>query len=197
VRPAGRTAVGGGLAAAASQPLARRARRRHIVGSLIRMGLLWTVLLVAYALAPMGRRPEGIVAVQLVVWLLVLLGLIGWQILAVSRSPYPNLRALEAATVSLPVFLLLFAATYYVTGQIDADNFSQPLTRIDALYFTVTVFTTVGFGDVVASTEGARAIVTLQMLADFILIGVFAKVLLGAAQRRRRDLDEDTSPPER
>jgi hypothetical protein len=48
---------------------------------------VWTILLVAYAVAPMGRRPQGIVAVQLVVRLLVLFGVIGWQVLAVSRSP--------------------------------------------------------------------------------------------------------------
>ncbi|HEY6746938.1 MAG TPA: potassium channel family protein [Mycobacteriales bacterium] len=151
------------------------------------------MLLVAYALAPMGHRLEATVAVQLVVWLLVLFGVIGAQILAVSRSPYPNLRAVQAAAVSLPLFLLLFAGSYYVTGQIDAGNFSQPLTRIDALYFTVTVFTTVGFGDVVANSEGARVIVTLQMLADLVLIGLFAKVLLGTARRRRHALDEDAT----
>ena len=43
---------------------------------------------------------------------------------------------------------------------ISASNFSEPLTRTGALYFTVTVFSTVGFGDITAKTEAARLVVT-------------------------------------
>jgi hypothetical protein len=72
------------------------------------------------------------------------------------------------------------------------------LTRFDAVYFTVTVLATVGFGDIAAVTQTARILVTIQMLADLVLIGFVAKVLLGAAQQRRQVLLTDTSqPPER
>ena len=37
----------------------------------------------------------------------------------------------------MPLFLLLFVGTYFVMGTISAGTFSQPLTRTDALYFTV------------------------------------------------------------
>jgi hypothetical protein len=40
------------------------------------------------------------------------------------------------------------------------------LTRTDALYFTVTVFSTVGFGDITAKTETARLVVTGQSCPD-------------------------------
>ena len=33
-------------------------------------------------------------------------------------------------------------------------SFTQPLDHTTALYFTVTVFATVGFGDIVAATDG-------------------------------------------
>jgi voltage-gated potassium channel len=89
----------------------------------------------------------------------------------------------------------LFAATYYVTGQVEAGNFGATLTRIDALYFTVTVSATVGFGDIVARSEVARLFVTLQMLADLVLIGLFTKVLLGAASDVAGISTRDTSPP--
>ena len=48
---------------------------------------------------------------------------------------------------------------------LSAGNFSQPLNHTDALYFTVTVFATVGFGDITATTEAARLVVTGQMIA--------------------------------
>ena len=47
-----------------------------------------------------------------------------------------------------------------------AASFTQPLTRTDALYFTVTVFSTVGFGDITAKSEAARIVLIVQMLAD-------------------------------
>jgi len=40
--------------------------------------------------------------------------------------------------------------------------FSEPRTRTNALYFTVTVSSTVGFGDVTARTEAARRVVTAR-----------------------------------
>ena len=63
---------------------------------------------------------------------------------------------------------------------------------------TVTVFATVGFGDIVATSQIAWMLVTAEVVADLVLIGLIAKVLLGAVQRRRRDLDgykpEPTAP---
>jgi hypothetical protein len=78
------------------------------------------------------------------------------QVRSIIRAAYPALRAVGALATSVPVFLLLFAGTYFVMGSISVDNFSQPLTRTDTLYFTVTVFATVGFGDITAVSEAAR-----------------------------------------
>ena len=69
---------------------------------------------------------------------------------------------------------------------ISAGNFSEPLTRTDALYFTVTVFSTVGFGDITAKTEAARLVVTGQMIADLVVIGLAVKVIVGAVKRGRQ-----------
>jgi ion channel len=51
------------------------------------------------------------------------------------------------------------------------------------LYFSVTVFTTVGFGDIAAKSETARVALIVQMLADLALLGAGARVLLGAVRR--------------
>jgi voltage-gated potassium channel len=70
-------------------------------------------------------------------------------------------------------------------ASMSADSFSEPLTRTDALYFTITVFSTVGFGDITAKTEPARLVVTAQMIADLVILGLAVKVIVGAARRRR------------
>ena len=87
---------------------------------------------------------------MLIIGLVALAGLLVYQVRAITRSPFPLLRGVEALATSIPLFLLLFAATYVVLATISASSFSQPLSRTDAIYFTVTVFATVGFGDITA-----------------------------------------------
>jgi hypothetical protein len=60
------------------------------------------------------------------------------------------------------------------------------LTRTDALYFTVTVFSTVGFGDITAKTEAARPVVTGQMIVDLVVIALMVKVVVGAVKQGRQ-----------
>ena len=66
-------------------------------------------------------------------------------------------------------------------------NFStHPLTRTDTLYFTVTVFSTVGFGDITAASQSARLVVTAQMLLDLVALGLLVRAFVGAVQVARR-----------
>jgi voltage-gated potassium channel len=75
---------------------------------------------------------------------------------------------------------------------IAASSFSQPMTHTNALYFTVTVFATVGFGDITAKTEAARLLVTGQMIIDLIILGVGVRVIVGAITRGRQRRAQDT-----
>jgi hypothetical protein len=130
---------------------------------------------------------------MLVIGLALLIVLITFQVRSIIASPYPGLRALEALATSVPLFLLLFASTYVVLATIGASNFSQPMTRTNGLYFTVTVFATVGFGDITAKTEAARLLVTGQMIVDLVILGLGARVILGAVTRSRQRQPQDTS----
>lgn len=80
--------------------------------------------------------------------------------------PYPGMKAVEALGLLLPFYLLLFASTYFVMERAWAASFTEPLTRTDALYFSVTVFSTVGFGDIAPKSEAARIVLIVQMLGD-------------------------------
>ena len=167
----------------------RRPQRRHVITSAIKVIVSTSALVAVYALAPLGQRPVGLVAVELIVSLVLVAAVLSWQIASVIRSTYPGLRAAEAIAVSLPMVILLFAATYFIMEQTSPGTFTEHMTRIDAVYFAVTVFASVGFGDIAATTQVARIIVTIQMIADLILIGVIAKVLFGAVRLRRQALD--------
>ena len=166
----------------------REARRRfrRVVATLLR-ALGSTVGLVAiYYLIPLDPSSIGVTVVQLAVGLLVLVGLVVYQVRSIVRATYPALRAVGALATSVPLFLLLFAGTYYVMGGISEANFSEPLTRTDALYFTVTVFSTVGFGDITATTESTRILVMGQMVAGVVIIGLGARVIVDAVKRGQR-----------
>ena len=111
-----------------------------------------------------------------------------YQVRAIIKARYSAIRAIEALATTAPLFLLLFAATYFLMAQADLSNFNvQSLTRTDALYFTVTVFTTVGFGDIVATIQLARLVVTVQMILDLGVLGLGIRVFVGAVQRGRND----------
>jgi voltage-gated potassium channel len=158
--------------------------------------LVVTVFSIAvYVLAPLGSRPNAAVDAELAAFLVVFAAVVAWEILAVTKSSFPGLRAAEAVAVSVPLLIMIFASAYFVTERIHPHSFTEPLTRIDAVYFTITVLATVGFGDISALSEAARVLVTIQMLADVVLIGLVAKLLFGAAQRRREALLADSNEP--
>jgi hypothetical protein len=166
----------------------------------------WTVLRVlastaivatAYYLLPFDRAATWGAITLLVIGLLALIALIGFQVHAIVRSPFPNLRAVQALAFTLPLFLLLFASTYYVMARLSPGSFGSHLSRTDAMYFTVTVFTTVGFGDISAKTEAARLVVTGQMISDLLVLGLGIRIIFGAVSRgeQRRRQRQDASAP--
>jgi voltage-gated potassium channel len=74
-------------------------------------------------------------------------------------------------------------------------NFDGRLTHADGLYFTVTVFSTVGFGDITAHTQAARLVITGQMICDLIVLGLAIKIIVGAVSRRRQPEAADGAQP--
>ncbi len=71
--------------------------------------------------------------------IVVFVALITWQVWrVVPRSDHPGSRALEGLFVAVPLFILLFATTYYLMGRAEPKDFTEVLSRTDALYFTVT-----------------------------------------------------------
>lgn len=117
--------------------------------------------------------------------MLVLGVLLVCRVTQVTRSPFPRVRAVEALGTTVPLFLLLFAASYVAMSANDPASFTEPVDRVDAAYFAVTVFATVGFGDITAVTQPARVVTTLQMVTGLVLVGLIARVILAAVQEGR------------
>ena len=169
-----------------------RVSGRMITWAVLRVVASIAVVTALYDLLPFDRSATGVAVTLLVAGLVVFVGLVAFQIRAIIASPFPGLRAIEALATSVPLFLALFASTYFVMARLSPGSFTPPLTRTDALYFTVTVFSTVGFGDITAKTEAARLVVTGQMIADLVILGLAIKAITGAVKRGRQRQPQDT-----
>jgi len=165
--------------------LTRRQKQRMATVLVLRSVLTVIVLVAAYFLLPL-KRPAGTGIIVLVVGVLTMGLVLAWQIRAIVGSPFPRLRAFETLTVGVPMLLITFAAGYYLISQGDPTTFSQPLDRVGALYFTITVFSTVGFGDITPVGDLPRLLVSLQMLLNLVIFGLVAKLIFGAVEMNLR-----------
>ncbi len=85
----------------------------------------------------------------------------------------------------LPLFIVLFAWVYVAMSRSDPSTFSEPLTKSASLYFTITVLSTVGFGDITPIADAARLMVSVQMICDLVVIGIIVKLITGVAKHAR------------
>jgi ion channel len=155
---------------------------------------LATGLVTAYYLLPLDGRGTARTATLLTCGLLVVVLVFLWEVRAIVRSPSPRLKAVEALAATLALYLVLFAGVYYLMERSSPGSFSEPLTRTDALYFTLTTFTTVGFGDIVARSQTGRVVTMLQMVGGLMLVGIAARVLAGAVRAGLRRQGREPPP---
>jgi len=120
------------------QDLPAAKRRRLAFRAVLRGVLTAAVLVVLYYVLRLDRSWDSGTAIRLLIGILVFAGAVVWQVRAIAGSRHPGLRAAGALGLILPFDLVLFASTSFLMERAPAANFTQPLTRTDALYFTVT-----------------------------------------------------------
>lgn len=174
--------------------LTRPQVRRFLQLALLRSVAVTAVLLGLYFVLPLqvlGRVP---LLLSLPVELALFLTFSAWQVRAVTRAAYPGVRAVEGLAATVPLFLLMFAVAYVIMSRNDPANFdTSSLTRVDGLYFTITTFASVGFGDITATSQTARVVVMIQMMFDLVVLGLGVRLLIGAVNIGRRR-QSDGSP---
>jgi voltage-gated potassium channel len=171
-------------------------RRQLLTIAAIRSFASVAVLVTAYFLLPFTRLLNGRLIVEFVAGVLIVIIVLISQTVLTLRSRYPLLRSVEAMATSIPLFLVVFSTTHYLVNELNPGSYSEPMTRFDALYFTMSTFATVGFGDITAISVPARFVTLVQMIGGLILIGVVARVLIGTARLRMdRASSKQTSVP--
>jgi voltage-gated potassium channel len=165
--------------------LSRRRQLMLLLTAIARAVLTSAGLLVIYSMMPIGREATVTTVGIMVIGSILVVAMLALQIRALSRSPHPILRVVEALTSVLVVFILAFATVYLSMTQTNPLSFSEPLTKVSSVYFTVTVLATVGFGDITAVSDTARIVVTAQMLLGLTLVAVVVRFIITFAQNLR------------
>ena len=160
------------------------ARRRALVRSGATILAALALLLAALYLLPFNHFSSDRSIVRLGVVVALVAAVFILQVRRISHAELPELRAVEALGIVIGVFLVGFSIIYLSMSRNNALTFTQPLDPTRALYFTISVFSTVGFGDITPRTDPARLVVAAQMLLDLAIIGIVVRMIFTAAKSR-------------
>lgn len=165
---------------------------RVIAASVARIVIVMAVLVAAYLVVPVEPETSAVSAVTWAGLLALITVVVAFmhQARRINRSRYPLLAGAESLIILLAIFLIGFAFVYFVMSTSAPDAFSEPLNRTGAMYFAITVLSTVGFGDITPKADPARWLVSAQMLIDIGLIAGALRLIFGIARRaeeRRRE----------
>jgi voltage-gated potassium channel len=167
----------------------RRTGRRHALRAAAACGLL----LVVYYLVPVEPDVTGVrawvrgVAAAAGVALVALL--VGRLVARLVREESGTV----AASLAVALFggVVVFAFIDYLLAVGYPGQFADLENKTDALYFAVTTLATVGFGDVHAAGQAARAVVTVQQLYNLAVIATGVTVLVNRLTGRVREAPPD------
>ena len=157
-------------------------RRRAVLRSVLTIAVAWVVMFTVYYLVPFGKESNVGALIRLSVGLVVVGVVLYRHTQRILNVELPELRAAEALAVVFPLFLLVFSVLYLSFSHAYESSFTQRLDHTRALYFAITVFSTVGFGDITPRTDSTRIIVSIQMLLDLVFIGLVVRLLFNAAK---------------
>lgn len=136
---------------------------------------IWTFsgLLVAYYAFPLRWTADSVVAVGtsllVTVGALSLVGTVMVKELGSVRRGGPG-RSLRVLAMLLIVLVMAASLTFFLLDQIRPDEIIGLDTRTDALYFTLSTMTTVGYGDVHAEGQIARVLVCVMIVFNIVVV---------------------------
>ena len=184
----------GGMTESDQFPIQQISRRHKVwlgLNFLIRMVATGVLILVIYFFIPVEGAAGLVTTAALALLAMVIYT---WAVIRmigrISRAPNPMLVVGEAVVVAVLLFVALFALLYMVMTTSNPGAFSMVLDKSAALYFAMTITSTVGFGDIVPVSTLARNVVTFQMLLNLVVLGAAVRGVVYAGQIGWHDYKE-------
>jgi voltage-gated potassium channel len=117
---------------------------------------------------------------------------LAWAILAqVRRQLRSRSEDIHTLLMLLPLTAVVFALGFYLMELHLPGQIPGITTRTDALYFTLSTLTTVGFGDITAQGQLARGVVILQLVFNAVFVGAAVSIVVGTIRNRAPSLAQD------
>lgn len=155
-----------------------------------RNALVLVSVIVVYYAVPVGDRRSGAEVVLSALGMLGGVALLAWlmvrQVRRLLRSTGDHSVRLDSLVFLVYLVIPLFALGYFALERGDGAQFESLTTKTDALYFTTSTLATVGFGDVHAVGQLARALVTVQIAFDLVFVAALVSILTGQIRERAR-----------
>lgn len=125
--------------------------------------------------------------------LITLLGIaaLAWAIVEqLKRQLRSRSEDVHTLVMLLALVAMVFALAFYVLHEHSPGQLRGLSTRTDALYFTASTLTTVGFGDIHAEGQVARGLVILQLLFNAVFVGALVSTVVRTIRTRAPHLGE-------
>ena len=153
---------------------------------------VWALLglLVAYYTFPLEWTSASPVAVGLsilgTVGGLALVGASMVRELGSVRRGEPG-RGVRVLAMLLILLVMAASLTFFLLDQVRPEEVAGLRTRTDALYFTLSTMTTVGYGDVHAEGQMARALVCVLIVFNVVVVASLVRIQATRARPTRVD----------
>lgn len=157
--------------------------------AIVRVLLVLMALLTIYEFLPVPDTTSvwavfGSLTLLLLIWLVVVLR----QVLKLRKSNQPIIEVSSSLVLTLILLVISFSLTYLMIATAYPNAFSEPINKPAALYFSMTVTSTVGFGDIVPVSDLARHVVTFQMFLNLLWLGFVLNAITTVAKARKYQL---------
>ena len=142
-------------------------------------------MLVIYYTVPVStNESSGRVALSILLTLAGV-GALAWAILEqVRRQLRSRSEDIRTLLMLLPLAAVVFALGFFLLELHSPGQIPGLSTRTDALYFTLSTLTTVGFGDITAQGQIARCVVMIQLVFNAVFVGAAASTVVGTIRNR-------------
>jgi hypothetical protein len=118
---------------------------------------------------------DGVTVVTMVV---AVLGMAGLVLLEVrNQIDHGEDRRVDRLVVAVVAVVVGFSLIFYLLERTDPGQVAGLHTRLDALYFTMSTLSTIGYGDVHAAGQLARGMVVLQIVFNLVILTTAARLV--------------------
>lgn len=145
-----------------------------------------------YFLVPVDDQASGGPVLRALLAVVVLATLAAAVLAQVRFSAREADRRVDGLVLAIVGVWLVFAFGFYLLSVHGTDQVQGLETRLDGLYFTATTMLTIGYGDVHATGQVARALVLVQIFFNVVFVAAAVSLLTmrvrdRATGSRRRD----------